>query len=140
MNKTISKIMPFKALILPVFILILMPGCASAPAGRAMIAVPEGYEMRQVKLKDTDQTGVIFEQKFTSKPDILRQNAAWLNNRQTAEIAAGTTAAVAAYAMTDAYFKSKNQKTNPFIAMGATAGSAYAAAAIAGAVYDALVR
>lgn len=125
-----------QAIIAGVFLMSIISGCATPSNDRANFKAPDGYELRMVKCRDLAEECAIFEPKIPSKLDFLREQAALKNNRQTAGIAAGAGAVIAAYAATDAYFRARNEKPNPFVSMAATAGSAYAAAAIAGVVYD----
>ncbi len=125
-----------QAAVMSAVFLLFLSGCASTSAKKAEFTVPDGYEMRLVRLRDLKEPGFVLEPVYRSRLEIMKESAAYKNNRLTAEIAAGTAAAVAAYCITDPFFKGKNQKAGPFISLAASAGAAYAAAAIADVVYD----
>jgi hypothetical protein len=133
----LASITAKQAAAMALLIVLALSGCAATPSiTRAKFVIPEGYQARNIKFKDAIGEGIILEPLYKSKLETLRENAAIKNNKLTAEIAAGTLAAVTAYNAADSYFKSRNLRTNYFVSMAATAGSAYAAAAISGAIYD----
>ncbi|HRU38697.1 MAG TPA: hypothetical protein P5511_02375 [Candidatus Goldiibacteriota bacterium] len=119
-------------------IAIIFSGCATIPEDSAGRASADGYKARIIVYGDNIADGIVFEPVYKTRLDLLRESAGLANNRLTAEVAAGTAAAVTAYIAADACCKSLNIKPNFIVSMAATAGSAYAAAAIAGFVYDML--
>lgn len=119
--------------------LLFLSGCAATQEKKVNHIIPDGYQARYIKFKDAAGEGLIFEPVFKSRLDILKETAAFKNNRLTAEIAAGTAAAIASYSAIGSYFRVKDITPNYLASLAAAACSAYAAAALAGAVYDMLV-
>ena len=121
---------------------IIASGLALLPAGCATMSgaaaeIKTDAPIQQEKTAPEIEAGaVIVRAKRLTRLEVLKKEAVKKNNKQTVEIAAGAAAAVAAYIGTTAYFNIKNEKPNDLAGLAVTAASAYAAAFIAGALYD----
>ena len=117
---------------------LLASGCAAIPAKpdmQAGSALQNGVE--PVKhIPHVEYGAVIVRAKRLTRLEVLRKEATRKNNGSSVAVIAGTAAAIAAYAMSDVYFKnSNNGRGNPLASLCITAGAEYLTSAIAGFIY-----
>ena len=113
---------------------IFLSGCASAEI-KTQAPVPVNTpEVKKSVYAGPD--AYVVRAKRLTRLEKLRKEAVKRNNKDTVCVIAGTTAALAAYIVSDHYFGSETNNNNPLATMAITVAAAYAVSALTGLVFD----
>ena len=115
-------------------LVLFCPGCATT--GAAVQVKKTIDETPDKKPEKIEYGAIVVRAKRLTKLETLIKDAVEKNNRQTVEVAAGTAAAVAAFAIANSTLRTGGKVTDQLASLGVTAGAAYLSAFIAGSIYN----